>query len=474
MQRLLGGALAAILLVWCGCAGADATLGAVAGEGVAPFVAASTVDPRLRERAERLFARALEDNEAIRQLADLLRAAPSRLSGSPGAEDAVRFCVQRMRDLGLERVRAEPVLVPRWERGVETARITGPDGAAAPLRVTALGGSVPTAAGGIEAEVLMVRSFEHLRERPEDVAGKIVFYNRPMPRVFRRTFQAYGEAVPQRTLGALEAGRYGAAAVLVRSLTTAIDGLPHTGALRYEDGLPRIPAAAIATADAELLAARLHEGPVRVRLELGCSTHDDVWSANVVGEIVGSSLPDEIVVVAAHLDAWDLGHGAHDDGAGCAHVLEAMRLLRALGIAPRRTIRAVLYMNEENGLRGAAAYAERHAQARHVAAIETDSGGFSPLGFTCNLRGEAAGAIRDLLRPLDELGCGLFLPGGGGGADIAPLGAFGVPLLGMLVDSQRYFDFHHTAADTIEAVNERELALGAAALAYVASVLADR
>lgn len=458
-------------LLAAACAGPDLDA-PVATPRAGPAAAVQPLDPRWRARAAELFARALDDNRAIEQLADLVAAAPQRLSGSPGAAAAVRFATFRMHALGLDAVRQQPVLVPRWVRGVETAQITAP--VRSVLRVTALGGSVPTPHGGLEAEVVMVRSFEQLRELGDRASGRIVFYNRPMPRILARTFQAYGEAAPQRTNGAIEAAAVGAAAVLVRSLTTAIDDHPHTGAVHYDDALPRLPAAAVATADAELLAARLETGPVRVRLELGCRSEADVESANVIGEFRGTALPDEIVLIGAHLDAWDLGQGAHDDGAGCAHVLEAMRLLRTCGIAPRRTIRAVLFMNEENGLRGARAYAEAHAGDRHVAAIESDSGGFTPHGFTTSLRGTEAASVARLLSPLDEFGCGLLLTGGGGGADIAPLGDLGVPLFGLLVDGQRYFDYHHSALDTIDKVHERELALGAAALAYAACVLADR
>ncbi|MGE3173848.1 MAG: M28 family peptidase [Planctomycetota bacterium] len=434
--------------------------------------AAAVDDGRWVERARLLFTRALEDNGAIAQLRDLLAAAPKRLSGSPGADAAVAWGVQRMRDLGLDAVRAEPVLVPCWVRGAESAAVIGAN--ARPLRVTALGGSVPTPPGGLRAEVVEVRSFEQLRALGEQARGKIAFFNRPMPRIFARTFRAYGDAVPQRSNGAIEAAQVGAVAALVRSVTTAVDEFPHTGAMRYQDGVDRVPAAAIATADAEALSRLLDAGPVTITLELGCETRPDVMSANVTGELRGSELPDEIVVIGAHLDAWDLGTGAHDDGAGCAHVLEAMLLLRACGIAPRRTIRAVLFMNEENGLRGGEAYADAHVHELHVAALETDAGGATPHGLATTFVGADAEALRPLLRPLGDWGAGVLLTGGGGGADIGPLMRRGVPGFGLVTDSQRYFDYHHSALDTIDAVNERELALGAAVVAYTASVLADR
>jgi carboxypeptidase Q len=447
------------------------------GCGTAPVVpvAAAAPDAALQARCRELVARALDDNQAIELLRGLLDAAPKRLSGSKGYDDAVQWGLRTLQGMGLDAVRAEPVLVPRWVRGVETAAIVG----AAPqaLRVTALGGSIGTPPGGIEAEVIEVRTFEQLQQLGEAARGKLVFFNRPMPRALRRPGQAYGEAVPQRSNGAIEAGKVGALGAIVRSMTTTIDGHPHTGAMNYAEGVPQVPAAAIATADAELLAAALRQGPVRVRLELGCRSEADVWSANVVGEYRGSELPDQYVVLGGHLDAWDLGRGAHDDGAGVVHAIEAVRLLQALGIRPRRTLRVVLFANEENGLRGAEAYASTHRDelARHHAAFESDSGGFSPIGFSCSLRDEAAAAIARLLQPLQEVGAGVFVPGAGaGGADIAPLHRAGVACFGLWVDGQRYFDYHHTAVDDLPMVNERELALGAAVLAYAVSVVADQ
>lgn len=448
--------------------------------------ASAAVDPALAARCSALAERALADNHAIALLQGLLDAAPKRLSGSPGYEAAVQWGLATMREIGLENVRAEPVLVPCWVRGVETARVVtgGPKRPTAfgvqegmPLRICALGGSIATPVGGIEAEVVEVRSFEQLQALGEQARGKIVFFNRPMPRALRRTGAAYGEAVPQRSNGAIEAGKVGAIGAIVRSMTTTIDGFPHTGAMHYDDAVPKVPAAAVATADAEALAALLKKGPVRVRFELGCETRPDVMSASVVGDLRGSERPDEIVVIGGHLDAWDLGRGAHDDGTGIAHVLEAVRLLRACGIQPKRTIRVVLFANEENGLRGGEAYAKDHAAelGKHVAAIETDGGGFSPVGFSTSLRDAEAVDVRALFAPLQDLGAGVFVPGAGaGGADIGPLHKAGVPCFGLWVDGQRYFDYHHTAQDDLPMVNERELALGAAVVAYAASVLADR
>jgi carboxypeptidase Q len=440
---------------------------------LASCAAAPTTDAAPAAACDRLFTRALADNAAIATLTNLLDAAPKRLSGSPGYDDAVAWAMARMRAMGLHNVRAEPCTVPIWRRGVELASIAGNG---RPLRVTALGGSVGTGDDGIMAEVVEVRSFEQLAALGDAARGKIVFFNRPMPRALRRTGSAYGEAVPQRSNGAIEAGKAGAVAALVRSMTTAIDGHPHTGAMSYAEGVPQVPAAAIATADAEALSALLQRGPVQVRLQLTCATVGEGPGANVVGDLPGSERPDEVVVVGGHLDAWDLGRGAHDDAAGCVHALEAVRLLQATGLRPKRTVRVVLFANEENGLRGAKAYAAAHRDeaARHVAAIESDAGGFTPLGFTCSLRDAAAEAVRRRLLPLQDFGAGAFLPGAGsGGADLGPLLALGVPCYGLLVDGQKYFDYHHTAVDDLPAVHERELALGAAAVAFAAWTLAD-
>lgn len=437
---------------------------------------ASPPPATLNERARALMVQALEEGQAFATLRDLVRVAPKRLSGSPGADAAVRFCLERMQAIGLQDVRAEPVMVPKWVRGPqEQGRVVAPR--EMELRVCALGGSVATPLEGITAEVIEVKSFEQLQAMGEQARGKVVFFNRAMPRALRRTFQAYGEAAPQRTSGASEAAARGAVAALVRSLTTSIDEWPHTGSLFYRDDVAKVPAMAVCTADAEVLSRLLREGAVRVHLWQGCADLGEVESANVVGEIRGSEHPGQVVLIGAHLDAWDLGEGAHDDGAGCAHVLEAMRLLVGSGFRPRRTIRAVLFMNEENGLRGAKGYGERHRQEllahSHVAAIETDAGGFAPEAFTCSLRGVELEAMRPWFEPLRELGMGALLEGNGG-ADIGVLREHGTVLFGMGVTPHRYFDYHHSAQDVLATVNERELALGAAALAFAASVLADR
>ncbi len=418
-----------------------------------------------------LLAEGLAAPEGYALLSELCTRAPHRLSGSEGAARAVEWGRATMLRLGFENVRLEPVLVPRWERGV-LARLEVLEPAAhagEPLATLALGGSVATPAGGLEGEVLAVSTFEELHARAAEARGKLVLFRRPMDPAVLEPFEAYGGAVNQRGSGAIEAAGVGALAALVRSMTQARDDEPHTGQMRYAEGVERIPAAAVSTLACERIEAWLAAGErVRLRLTLDCRTLEDVPSANVVGEVVGRERPDEVVLLGAHLDAWDVGEGAHDDGAGCAHVLEAGRLLSSSKLGrPRRTVRCVLYMNEENGLRGGQAYRDAHAREleRHVLAIESDRGGGVPLGYATDASGAAA-----------QLLAGLY--GGppcarGGGADISPLAEFGVTLAGFYPNPQRYFDFHHSHKDVLAAVHPRELQLGAISLASMAWLAAE-
>jgi len=373
-------------------------------------------------------------------------------------------------------VHLEPVLVPRWVRGSaeEASVVASGKRKAVPLRITALGGSIGTMGEAITAEVVEVKSFEELRVLGDQVKGKIVFFNRAMDRGYLQTFEAYGRAVNQRGQGAVQAARYGAVAALVRSMTTRLDDFPHTGAMSYVDSVKKIPAAAVSTNDAEKLSAMLkNEKNVQVRLKLSCETLPDVESANVAGDIVGSEHPEEVIVLGGHLDSWDKGQGAHDDGAGCVHSLEALRLIKELGLRPKRTIRAVMFMNEENGLRGGIAYAAKdRPNERHIAAIESDAGGLMPRGF-----GFGDSLTLKQLQPYAPafrfIGADRFTFGGGG-ADISELIRKRVPGIGLSVDSHRYFDYHHSDNDTIENVNERELALGSACMAILAYIIAQQ
>jgi Zn-dependent M28 family amino/carboxypeptidase len=322
-------------------------------------------------------------------------------------------------------------------------------------------------------EVVEVRSFEELRTLGAAAKGKIVFFNRPMDRAQINTFAAYGGAVDQRGRGAIEAARVGGIAAIVRSVTTRIDDVPHTGSVGYHDSIPKVPAAAISTRDADRLSELLKTEPgTKMRLTLNCETLPDAATWNVIGEIRGSELPNEVIVVGGHLDSWDKGDGAHDDGAGCVQSIEALRLLKELELKPKRTIRAVMFANEENGLRGGIAYAAvQRPGERHVAAIESDAGGFVPRGFGV---GDSAAYVRiKTWEPLFAFMNADRIVRGGGGADISPLMRQGVPGIGLNVETQRYFDHHHSDNDTIDAVNERELALGAGAMAILAYLIAE-
>ncbi len=401
-----------------------------------------------------------------------------RLTGSPQAAAAVELSRRLMEELGLDRVHTEPVEVGHWERGrVAEAAIVGPEAQrSTPLAVCALGGSVGTPAGGLTAPVVEVHSLAEAVSLGSALKGKIVFFNRPMDRRNPDPFAAYGAAADQRVSGASAAARCGAAAVLVRSLTFREDRYPHTGMLRYDEGAPRIPAAAVSTADADILSGRLKtDGSLSVRLRLDCRDLGRVISANVVGELTGSARPSEIVLLGGHLDSWDLGVGAHDDGAGCATVLEAVALLHDLGLRPRRTIRAVLFMDEEFGGTGGRAYAAaRQRQGeRHILAAESDRGGFAPTGLA--IGGEDRRALSriapyaDLLRPL---GVCTLVPGGGG-VDVGPLVANGSVPAEVLVNAQTYFDVHHAALDVLSSVEPRELELQAVILAVLAYIVAQ-
>src|SRR5262245_6624042 len=418
-----------------------------------------------------LLSVGLADPQAYALLSELCTRAPGRLSGSDAAARAIEWAHETMLRLGLENVRLEPCQVPRWERGdvQDLVVVEPPAHAGERLPILALGGSVATPAGGLQAEVIAVTSFEALHARAEEARGKLVLFARPMDPTRLEPFEAYGGAVNQRSSGASEAARVGALAALVRSMTLAQDDRPHTGAMNYAEGVERIPAAAVSTNACDRIRAWLDSGErVVLRLALDCRSLGDVPASNVVGEIVGRERPDEVVLIGGHLDSWDVGQGAHDDGAGCAHVLEAGRLLAGSPLGrPRRTVRCVLFMNEENGLHGALAYRDTHEDEldRHVLAIESDRGGGLPLGYASDA---ALGALETIAHLLGGAPCAR-----GGGADISPLAEFGVPLAGFYPNPQRYFDFHHSENDVLASVHPRELELGAISLASMAWLAAD-
>jgi hypothetical protein len=419
------------------------------------------------------MGRVLSEGRAYARLAELTDSIGPRLAGSPAAAAAEKWALARFEeDLKGTGGRAwlEPVKVPHWERGT-VARgglLAQPGFRAQPFALLALGGSPATPPGGLEAEVVEVDSLEALQAAGERVRGKVVFFDHAMAQP-----SDYGRFSSLRTRGPAEAGRLGAVAALVRSLATASLRSPHTGATNAAEGAPPVPAAALSVEDAELLHRAVAAGPARVRLELDSRTLPDADGHNVVAEIRGREKPDEVVLLGAHLDSWDVGTGAHDDGAGVVMVMEALRVIAQQKPAPRRTVRVVLFANEENGLRGGRGYAEAHAAElpKHVAALEMDSGAGRPLGVAATAGGEAL--MRRLLPPLAKVGAGVFLPGDAGGADIGPMRPAGVPFVAVRVDPTHYFDVHHTEADTLDKVDPVFLAQDAAAVAWVAYALAD-
>ena len=422
----------------------------------------------------KIYNETLTNGQGYEWLRYLCKQVGPRLSGSEGAKKAVVYTQQLMQQQGFDRVFLQDVKVPHWVRGKKEEAYIHVGKQKINVPIAALGGSIATPTKGVEAEVIEVKSFQQLRELgKEKVKGKIVFFNRPMDPTKLNTFEAYGSAVEQRANGASEAGNLGAVGAIVRSVSTVQDDFPHTGSMRYATGAPLIPTAAISTNAANLLSDKLKENPtLTFYFRQNCETLPDADSHNVVGEIKGSEFPDEIIVVGGHLDSWDLAEGAHDDGAGCVQSIEVLRVLKAIGYKPKRTIRAVMFMNEENGLRGGVKYADLAKQnnEKHIAAVESDNGGFTPKGFGVVGRPEQKAKIqtwKELLAPysLHEIGPG------GGGADIGPLAQSGTVLFGYKPDSQRYFDVHHAPNDNFENVNKRELDLGSASMAAIIYLL---
>ena len=419
---------------------------------------------------KKIFDTALTSGKAHDWLRFLSLQIGGRLSGSVEADQAVEYTKTELEALGLDRVYLQPVMVPKWVRGApEFAYIETTPGVTTTVPITALGGSIATSSMGLKAGVVEVKSLDELEQLGRTkIEGKIVFYNRPMEPTLINTFAAYGGCVDQRYSGAEAAAKFGAVGVIVRSMNLRLDDFPHTGAMSYGD-LPldqRIPAAAISTKGADLLSATLSlNKQTQFYFKQNSRNFPDVKSYNVIGEIKGSLYPDEIMVVGGHLDSWDLGDGSHDDGAGVVQSMDVLSLLKQVGYRPKRTIRVVLFMNEENGLRGGNEYA-RVALAdgeKHVFALESDSGGFTPRGFSFDTDKETFEQIKSwsnyffpYLSDRFELG--------GSGADIGPLKPQGLILAGLKPDSQRYFDHHHSDNDRFEHVNKRELELGAAAM----------
>jgi len=418
-----------------------------------------------------IYDKALTNGKAYDWLNHLSNQIGGRLSGSVQAQQAVDYTKAQLELLGLDKVWLQPVMVPKWVRGIpEFAYLETKPGLTTNVPICALGGSVATPDGGLKASVVEVQGIEDLEKLgKEAIQGKIVFYNRPMDPTKINTFSAYASCADQRYSGAAEASKYGAVGVIVRSLNLRLDDYPHTGSMAYGN-IPvnqRIPAAAISTKGAELLSTTLKLNPdAKFYFKQNCKQLDDVMSYNVIGEITGSTYPDEIMLVGGHLDSWDLGDGSHDDGAGCVQSMDVLRLLKETGYKPKRTLRVVLFMNEENGLRGGKEYAKvaQSKKEKHIFALESDSGGFTPRGFSIDADPENLKQIQGWRSLFEPYLIHLFQEGGSG-ADIGPLKNDGIVLAGLRPDSQRYFDHHHAENDTFEHVNKRELELGAATMA---------
>jgi hypothetical protein len=434
---------------------------------IIPFFVFSQTDEKV---ISEIYTNSLTNGQSYSWLDHLSNNIGSRLSGSLGAEKAVEWTKEELEIMGLDKVWLQPVMVPKWVRGVpEFAYIETSPGKTIKVNICALGGSISTPPTGLKSKIIEVSGVDELEKLgTENIEGKIVFFNRPMDASLINTFESYGGCVNQRYSGAMEASKFGAIGVIVRSMNLRIDDFPHTGSMTYGDIPPqkRIPSAAISTKHADLLSAMVKlDNNVQFYFKQNSKQLEDVLSHNVIGEITGSEFPDEYIVVGGHLDSWDLGDGAHDDGAGCTQSMEVLRLLKLSGIKPKRSIRVVLFMNEENGLRGGNKYAEIAAQKNenHIFALESDAGGFTPRGFyfDCDQSNfEQILSWKSLFKPYLIH----FFELGGSGADIGPLKNETNVLSGLKPDSQRYFDYHHAPNDTFDAVNKRELELGAATM----------
>ena len=424
---------------------------------------------------KKIYDTELSSGHTYENLRYLCKKIGNRLSGSPGAAAAVEWTKQLMENYGFDTVYLQPVMVPHWERGgrdvvrVVNSRKHG----TLELTSLALGNTQGTGSKGLLGQVVEVKGLAGLQALGSQVKGKIVFFNGPMDPTKVDAFEAYSGAVGQRGSGAAEAAKLGAIGTIVRSMNNRVDGYAHTGNQRYAPNVPAIPALAISTQDAELLSSLLaDQSDLQVYLESYGEMKTEKLSFNVVGELRGTEKPEEIIAVGGHLDSWDVGEGAHDDGAGCMQGIEVLRLYKQLGWKPKRTLRAVMWMNEENGLRGGQEYARvaKERGEKHIAAIESDSGGFLPIGFSSTGTEAQRAKITswaELLRPYQLWS----LQKAGGGADIGPLRDQGTLLIGLLPDSQKYFIYHHTEADVFEAVDKRELELGAAGMAALVYLL---
>lgn len=419
---------------------------------------------------KQIYKTALTDVNCYYWLDDLSNKIGHRLSGSDGAEKAVLYTKTQLEKLGLDRVYLQEVMVPKWVRGAQEVAYAEVGKTKTNFPICALGLSVATPKNGLKASIIEVKSLEELKVLGEEkVRGKIVFFNRPMNPEYIETFHAYGSCVDQRSSGAREAGLLGALGVIVRSMNLRLDDLPHTGMTNYKDTPleQRIPAAAISTNGADLLSKMLKDNPnLQFYFKQSCETFPDVKSYNVIGEIKGTEHPERIMVVGGHLDSWDLGDGSQDDGAGCVQSMSVLEIFKKLHYRPKNTIRVVLFMNEENGVKGGLRYGELASASKenHIFAMESDSGGFSPRGFSIESDDESYAKIAGWKNLFEPYLIHIF-ERGHSGTDIGPIQSEKIVKVGLHPDSQRYFDYHHAANDTFDSVNKRELELGTATMA---------
>lgn len=425
----------------------------------------------------KIFSYVLEEGAAYQRLDHLSNKIGGRVSGSPEAEKAVEWAKQTMQSDGIGKVYLQEVMVPHWVRNDKEIFTVYSKGKVYPISMCSLGNSIGTPQGGIRAGIINAGSFEELEQMDrEKVKGKIIYFSKPMDQKHVMTFHAYGECGKFRYEGAIRAAKMGGIASVNRSLTLSFDDEPHTGAMGYQDSVTKVPGCAISVAGALKLNEILNDDPdAEAVIEMNCEMLPDKLSHNVIGEIKGTEHPEEIIVIGGHLDAWDKGDGAHDDGAGCVQAMELLHAFRNLGIQPKRTIRVVLFMNEENGLKGAAKYAEeaKAKNEKHIAAIESDAGGFTPDGFTYTCADSTKSEVLLKWRKLFEPYNIFIWNNSYGGADINKLKDQGTLCIGLLPDTQRYFDYHHSENDTFDKVNRRELHLGAASIISLAYLLSE-
>lgn len=434
------------------------------------------LNPEYNNTADSILTYSLHEKTGYKWLEQLCEIGP-RLSGSENSQKAIEWAENKLNEIGCDSVWLQPVMVPRWVRGSKEKGliVKSETHEGKKLSVASLGGSIGTGGRSISGKIIEVKKFEDVKKLTfEDTNGKIFLFNEPFDESLNRTFSAYGKAVKQRAYGAIEAAKLGGIAAVVRSVTSKNDNVPHVGMMMYADSINKIPAVAIGVQDAELLSTLLADDPdMEISLELDCENLAEVESYNVIAEIRGSEFPDEIVVVGGHYDSWDKGHGAHDDGAGCLQSMEVLEQMIALNLNPKRTIRCVLFINEENGLRGGLKYGEYsdYCTEKHIAAVESDRGAFMPRGFSVDANEQIISDMNKWLPLLQKFEID-WIRKGGSGADISKIKGT-TALIGYVPDDQRYFDFHHSANDVFETVNAREMQLGTGAITMLTYLISQ-